>query len=134
ISRDSQKALAATLLVLLLVTGGGPAIDAIIARLKGAAFAPVLSLSSPIHLYTSADAWGATPFWSGLFFNQAVGWVLIGLTCHLIPRTWADRTNKNGSTGGRWAARWRFGSMKARVTNRQKFVSANPALWLACRE
>src|SRR4051812_46405942 len=47
VSRDAQKALAATLLLLLVLGGGGPALDGVIALVRRRIFNPVFSLSSP---------------------------------------------------------------------------------------
>src|SRR5213594_599582 len=44
ISRDSQKAMAATLLVLLLFTFGGPLADALLAEARQGAYLPIFSL------------------------------------------------------------------------------------------
>jgi len=91
ISRDSQKALAGTLLLLALLAGGGPAVDATIDAIQPRGFSPVLSLSSPVYLFMTADALGQTPFWTGLLVNQAVAWLLLGLACLLLPCTWQEK-------------------------------------------
>ena len=70
ISRDSQKALAATLFLLVLLIAGGPVGDAIFAGVNQRSFDPVLSLSSPGFLFVTAGAWGKSPFWRGLLVNQ----------------------------------------------------------------
>src|SRR5437773_146583 len=51
ISRDSQKALAATLFLLALLVAGGPVSDAIFAAINHHSFNPLLSLSSPGYLF-----------------------------------------------------------------------------------
>jgi hypothetical protein len=134
ISRDSQKALAATLLLLILLTAGGPLIDSTIAAILGFPYAPILSRLSPIYVFRSADAWGMTPFWSSLLASQVAGWTLLGLTCRLIPRTWQDGTRKSSTPNRGWTARWKFGRKKTRTVLRHKLLGANPILWLACRE
>lgn len=134
ISRDSQKALAATLLVLLLWVLAGPAVDATIAGIRQRSFHPVLSLSSPGYLFTEANAWGQAWFWTSLVVNQTVAWGLFGLTCYLIPRTWKEGTSKRSTTKGGWGQWWRSGGDKRRAALRRKLVHVNPALWLACRE
>src|SRR5436190_20690868 len=57
-SRDSQKALAATLFLLALLVAGGPVSDAIFAAINHHSFNPLLSLSSPGYLFVEAGAWG----------------------------------------------------------------------------
>jgi hypothetical protein len=134
ISRDSQRALAATLLLLLLLIAAGPASDAILAAMNRRNFNPIFSLSSPGYLFVTAGAWGRGPFWSALLVNQAVVWLLIALACHLVPRTWQERTAKVSRSDGGWAHRWRFGGAERQAALRRKLVSVNPVLWLACRE
>src|SRR5881392_3113295 len=51
LGRGSQKALAATLFLLLLLVAAGPASDGIFAAIKQRAFNPMLSLSSPGYLF-----------------------------------------------------------------------------------
>src|SRR5437867_2879600 len=79
ISRESQKALAATLFLLLLLVAAGPASDGIFAAIKQRAFKPMISLSSPGYLFVTAGAWGRTPFWAALLVNQAVAWTFFDL-------------------------------------------------------
>src|SRR5206468_2176213 len=65
ISRDSQKALAATLFLLFVLVAGGPAGDGTFAAVSGRVFNPVLSLTSPGYLFWTASGWGQRPFWLG---------------------------------------------------------------------
>jgi len=88
ISRDSQKALAATVLLLVLLIAGGLVGDAIFAGVNQRGFNPVLSLSSPAFLFVTASARGNSPFWRALLVNQSIAWLLLGLSCRLLPRTW----------------------------------------------
>ena len=133
ISRDSQKALAATLVLLVMLIAGGPVSDAILAGVNQRSFTPVLSLSSPGFLFVTAGAWGNSPFWRGLLVNQAVVWLLLSLTCVLLPRTWQDKTAKTSTVKG-WAHWWKFGGARHQMTLRRKLIDVNPVLWLACRE
>ncbi|HEY2951033.1 MAG TPA: hypothetical protein VGK40_00545 [Verrucomicrobiae bacterium] len=134
LSRDSQKALAGTLLLLVLLAGGGPAMDAAFAAIQQRGFSPVLSLSSPVHLLLTADAWGQSPFWTGLLVNQVVAWLLLGLTCWLLPRTWQEKAGKTSAAKGGWADWWKFGGAKRQAALRRDLIELNPAQWLACRE
>ena len=134
ISRDSQKALAGTLLLLLLWVLAGPVVDGTIAGIRQRAFNPLLSLASPGYLFTEADAWGKSWFWPTLLVNQVAAWAFFGLTCYLIPRTWRERTSKSSTPKGDWVRRWRFGGDRRRAALRRQLVDVNPALWLACRE
>lgn len=134
ISRDSQKALAATLFLMSLLVAGGPVSDAALAAAQQAVFNPLLSLSSPGYLFTTAGAWGKAPFWRGLLVNQAVAWMLLGLSSVLLPRTWQEKAAKSSTVRGNWAHWWKFGGAKRRAALRQKLIGVNPVLWLACRE
>ena len=134
ISRDSQKVLAGTLLLLLLWVAAGPASDETWASVRQGTFNPLLSLSSPGYLFVKAGAWGRTPFWSSLLVNQAVAWMLLGLTCFLAPRTWQEKATRSSVVSAGWSNRWKFGGTQRRMTVRRKLVGVNPVLWLACRE
>jgi hypothetical protein len=132
-SRDSQRALGGTLLVMLLLSAAGPLIDWGISEWSGVPFRPVLSLASPVYVFAIATVWTPAPFWTGLLANQIAGWALLGLTCVLLPRTWQDkaRTSNTNSTWNHW---WRFGGARRRAALREKLLAVNPVLWLACRE
>jgi hypothetical protein len=134
ISRDSQKALAGTLLLLLLLVAGGPVCDAAFAAVAKQPFDPLLSLSGPGYLFVTAGAWGRTPFWMALLVNQVVGWMLLGLACLLVPRTWQDKAARNPASSAGWAHWWKFGGTRRQSALRERLMGANPVLWLACRE
>ena len=134
ISRDSQKALAATLLLLLVLVAGGPVCDAVFAAIAKHPFDASLSVTSPGYLFVTAAAWGQTPFWMALLVNQAVAWILLGLACVLIPRCWQEKAAQNPAASAGWAHWWKFGGGKRQSALRQKLMDANPALWLVCRE
>src|SRR6266568_7874085 len=102
LSRDAQKALGATLLMLLLWTFGGPVTDAIVAGVKKRAFNPALSLSSPAYAFCTAGDWGRSLYWRGLGMSHALGWVWFGLASFLVPRLWQERAN--AQSGKRQAA------------------------------
>lgn len=134
ISRESQKALAGTLLVVILVVAGGPAADGIAAAVNGSPFEPRASLSSPGFLFTAASGWARHQFWMGLLVNQGIAWTLLALACGLIPRTWQERSAKV-STVARSRAYWlKFGGARHRARLRGKLLGVNPVLWLSCRE
>jgi len=133
ISRDSQKALAATLSLLLLLIFAGPTLDSMIAAINGRTFRPLVSLCSPGFVFIWADRWGET-YWLGLLTNQLLVWGLLGLSCALVPRTWQQRRTRSAVAHGGWSYAWRYGGVKRRASLRQKLLSRSPVLWLACRE
>ncbi|MCW5555806.1 MAG: ABC transporter permease subunit [Verrucomicrobiae bacterium] len=134
LSRDSQKALSGTLLVMLLLLVGAPLVDNVLGAVTGRGYQPVLSLASPGYVFVQAGRWAGNLYWSSLAVSQAGAWTLLGLTCMLIPRTWQQGRAKHSGTPGGWAYAWRFGSAKRRAALRQKLLNRHPLLWLAGRE
>jgi len=134
ISRDSQKALAGTLLLLLLITLGGPAGDGIWAATHRRPFQPLWSLLSPAFVFKMAGAWGRTPYWKALALTQITAWFLLAFACWLAPRTWQQRARQLISTPATWAYFWKFGGPRRRLGLRRKLLERDAMLWLACRE
>ncbi|MBE0540083.1 MAG: ABC transporter permease subunit [Verrucomicrobia bacterium] len=134
LSRDSQKALGATLLVMLLLLVGGPIADNSLGSATGRGYEPILSLASPGYVFVQAGRWAGGNFWQSLAVSQTVAWALLGLACVLIPHTWQQRRERHSGSPGGWAYAWRFGGTKRRAALRQKLMSRHPLLWLACRE
>jgi ABC-type transport system involved in multi-copper enzyme maturation permease subunit len=133
ISRDSQKAMSATLFLLLISALGGPAVDAMIAGAKGRGFQPLFSLSSPGYLLFAASAWGRSWYWTALVVNQLFSWTLFAMACVLVPHTWQER--KIRQTGDRgWSYVFRYGGANRRTKLRQKLLDNDPISWLVCRE
>ncbi len=134
ISRDSQKALGGTLLLLLLLVFGGPIADATMAAVQKHSFRPVFSLASPGYVFLIAGRGRDPTFWPGLLANQFIVWTLMGLACALVPRTWQQRRTRGTGSQKGWSYAWRYGGVKRRAALRQKLMSRSPVLWLACRE
>jgi len=134
ISHDSQKALGATFLLMLLLAGGGVALDGTMAAIHKRNFSPVCSLSSPGFLFVTAGLWAQSEYWPTFITNEVTAWLLLGSTCLLLPRTWQERTTKRTTVKENWGYAWKFGSLKKRTALRRKLVALNPVLWLTCRE
>ena len=134
LSRDAQKSMIATLVLILLVAGGGPAADGIIAAVRQRPFEPMLSLTSPVSLFVMAGDSGRTPFWSGLLGNAIVAGLLLGLAAVLIRHTWQQRAPARPRRLQTWMQWWRFGGTGRRMALRRRLLDVNPVLWLACRE
>jgi hypothetical protein len=135
ISRDSQKAMAGTLFLLVLWLGGGPLADGILALLKWRAPKALFSISSPLYVFSTIGSWGKSPFWLGLLVNQAIAWMLFALASVLVPRTWQQRRRAAGpASTSSWSYIWRYGSARRRAALRRKLIGRNAVLWLACRE
>jgi len=134
LSRDSQKSMIATLALVLVLAGGGPAADGIIAAVRERPFEPLLSLTSPVSLFVMAGDSGRTPFWSGLLGNAIVTGLSLGLAAVLIRHTWQQRAPAPPRRVQTWRQWWRFGGTRRRMALRQRLLDVNPVLWLACRE
>jgi len=134
VSRDSQKAMMGTLLVLLLLAVGGPVADTTIAGIKQRGFEPLWSLSSPGYVLAAASAWGRSAYWSALVTTHFLGWALLALACALVPHTWQERKKAGAGRSSGWAYAWRYGGARRRVRLRRKLIGRQPVAWLACRE
>jgi len=132
-SRDSQKALAGTLLLLLILIFLGPVLDTLNAAANGRAFRPVGSLVSPGYVFLTAGRWRDPNFWSSLLASQLTAWALLGLVSWSAPRTWQERRKKTEAMVG-WSYRWKYGGARRRSTLREKLLGLDPVRWLACRE
>ena len=128
-SREAQKALGGTLLVLILLCGIGPALDAYIRPLR-----PLASLSSPIFLFLSAGWTGQTSYGTALLVNLSMAFLLLGISCAVLPRTWQVKSTKTAGTGNDWGQWWRYGSIRQRLRLRARLLDLNPVLWLVSRE
>src|SRR5882672_10472767 len=133
ISRDSQKALSATLLVLLLLALGGPLADSTIALIRKRSAQPFWSLCSPGYVLVTASAWGRSPYWAALLVTQVFGWAMFALACALVPHTWQERKSRVAGASG-WSYAWKYGGVRRRVNLRRTLLERQPMAWLACRE
>ena len=133
ISQHSLKALAGTIVLLVVFCGGGPALDGFYAWADSRAFEPLLSLASPVFLFLNADGW-SPQFWRPLWVGQAVAWLMLGGACVLIPRTWQEKGSRARSETSSLKRWWRFGGERRRAILRGAMMDANPTTWLVCRE
>jgi len=131
LSRHSQKALAGTLLLLILLVGLGPCVDGL-KQFAGGSYRPVLSLVSPGYVFMMS--YNSTAFWPAFLVSQGVAWTLLALASGLLPRTWQERPERTSAKalGRRYS--WRYGGVKRRALLREKLLNLNPVLWLAARE
>ncbi len=131
LSRHSQKALAGTLLLLILLVGLGPFVDGL-NQFAGGSYRPVLSLVSPGYVFMAAN--NSPAFWPAFLVSQGVAWTLLALASGLLPRTWQERPERTSAKvlGRRYS--WRYGGVKRRARLREKLLAINPVLWLAARE
>ena len=133
LSREAQKAMGGTLVLLVLLIVVGPTADWMIAEGWNRPYDPIFSLSSPGFLFVSASRGNPSTFWSSLAANQAIAWTLLGTACILIPRNWQDKGTGAVTAKGSRAYAWKFGGAKFREALRRKLIDPNPVVWLACR-
>ncbi|MFO1511849.1 MAG: ABC transporter permease subunit [Verrucomicrobiota bacterium] len=131
ISRQSQKALAGTLLVLILFVGVGPSLDGLLA-LAGGSSRPLLSLASPGYVFLKANY--SSSYWPAFLVSQGVAWLLLALACVLLPRTWQERPERTSAKVLNRSYTWRYGGAARRAGLREKLLGINPVMWLAARE
>ena len=132
--RDSQRALALTLLLVLVVTLGGPLADQIIAASTRRGFRPLWSVASPGYVLILASAWGRSPYWSSLAVNQLLGWLMLGLACLLVPHSWRAQRNTGSGSLSTWQHAWRYGGQRRRERIRRRLLGWQPMVWLVSRE
>lgn len=126
ISRDAQKALAGTFLMLVLLGGFGPLADAVFK-----AYPLVFSVSSPIYLF-HITGMPKGDFWHGLLVCQCVAAGLFVVTCLLLPHRW--QSSDRSEAGSTWSRYWRYGSARRQRVLRKKLMERSPVLWLVNRE
>jgi hypothetical protein len=134
LSRDSQRALAGTIALLLFLTLGGVAVDSVTALVAGRDFSPWAALSSPGLLFLHASAWQSNQFWMSLTLNLAVVFVLLASASLLLPRIWQDQQVPTPASESLWSRAWRFGNARSRAAQRRRLLDINPVLWLGARE
>src|SRR5215471_2099926 len=81
LSRDSQKAMGGTLLLLIVLMAGGPVVDAF-TNPGGGSFLPRLSLLSPVYAFVEASSqWGHPPFWLSMLMSSLCALMMLLLAC-----------------------------------------------------
>lgn len=134
LSRDSTKAMNGTLLSGLLVLGGLPFIDLALAGFDHTKFQPMLSLGSPVYLFTNTGGYSFGYYWICLLIQNALAWGFLVLASLQTPRSWQDKSVASSASRPSFFHRWRFGGPRARLALRQRLLGANPLLWLMLRD
>ena len=137
VSRNGQRAMSGTFLLILFLNVSGPLLDIII-RLngwQGPTRQNYFSLCSPWFVFS--EGLGAAPgsFWRALLVNLFISWTFFALASLILPRSWQDK--KSGAGQGQsaaWLYRWKYGGPAYRTTLRARLLELNPAVWLVCRE
>ena len=133
ISDRPQKALAGTIILVVLLSGGGAAVDGFISWAESRAFQPFLFLASPVLVFASAED-GAKPFWHSFWVSAATAWLMLGGACVLITRTWQTKGERAVSETSAFARWYKFGTARRRARLRGALMDGNPTEWLVCRD
>ena len=134
ISRDSQRALIVTVVVMLMFIFGGPVLDGVLAETYGRSFGMTFSPSSPGFVFMSVSNFGAAIFWRGMMTTQIVAWLCLAIACVLLPRAWQEKKQETKTGERGWSYALKFGGTKSRAHLRRILMIPNPVVWLACRE
>jgi uncharacterized membrane protein YhaH (DUF805 family) len=133
LSYDSQKALGATLFLVLMFGLGGPFADALIAMINKRAAVAFWSIASPGYALATAGAWGRSAYWWGILLTQAMTWAMFILACILVPHTWQQGRNTGAANSASWIYKWKHGGAWWRRRQR-KLLERMPLAWLAGRD
>lgn len=133
ISRHSQKAMAGTIALMVILCGGGPVLDTFLGWVTRNSFNPQLSLASPVVVFLKADQ-GSAAFWQSLLVSGATAGLMLIAACVLIPRMWQEKGRRSRGETSAFLLWWRFGSTARREKIRRALMDPNPTAWLVCRE
>jgi ABC-type transport system involved in multi-copper enzyme maturation permease subunit len=138
-SRHTRSAMAATFLLLLVLTGAPPLLAQFLVKDLGWSkwFEAVAGLSPGFAYFSALTAnysRMAPAFWASVAGLHLLGWGFIGLSCWLLPRVW--REGAGGRLALAWRQRWQRWSYRnaaARAGFRRRVLELNPVQWLAGR-
>jgi hypothetical protein len=99
LSRDPQKAMAATFSFLMLWIFGGMLADWICGLVARRSLAPRWSLTSPFYVFVMGGAWERTPFCTALGIMQVMAWILVGLASVLATDVAGESDAEGGGEG-----------------------------------
>ena len=138
-SKSARKAMFGTLLLILLIHGGWPALGAWITYryYNGSALSTFLLPSAG---YTYALAFDAGfksrpgEYLESMLVIHGLGWVLLALASVIVRNSWQDKPA--GAGLARWQQRWQqwsYGNAAQRLAFRARLLNLNPCLWLGGR-
>ena len=139
LSRSPRKAMAMTLLLILLFTAMLPAWGAwraVAAKAPQVARAWLMP-STGFSYWLAFDLTYKTrarEFWWSIAVIHGLGWILLLLASVIAPRAWQDRPA--GAQSLRWRERWRgwsYGNLVERAVFRQHLLDRSAYFWLAAR-
>lgn len=140
ISRVDRKAVSASVVLLLALTGGLPLAAVVVDEATGnGKLAHWIALASPGYAFALAQGggWGrnVAGLWQSLGLNVALCGLLLAGASRLVLRVWRDKPVSGRRW--RWHQRWRnwiFGPPHHRAALRRRLLDINPVLWLSSRQ
>ncbi len=140
VARSAHVAAWGTLLVLILVAGGLPALDAYLVGKDptsrsvfpwGYILCPGYTYALGFDALYRRSAW---QFWTSLGATHALAWVLLGFASLILPRMWQDRPSSSGRGGvGHRIQLWLRGNSPSDARFRRKLLDRNAYYWLTSR-
>lgn len=141
--QNQRAAIGLTLVLILLVTAGGPALGLWLALKHkwGGNDGFAFLLPSPVFSYFAAfdkmfprgaGGLGFAGFCWSLGIVHGLGWVFLALASWIVPRSWQDKAVGDGGWRGRMRA-WLEGDAAARREFRTRLLDRNAFFWLASR-
>jgi ABC-2 family transporter protein len=134
LSRDSTKAMNATLLFLILILGGLPFADLALAGFDHLKFKAIFTLASPGYLFTNTGGYRFNEYWICLILQNALAWGFLVLASLRTPRSWQEKSAVASASRPTLSGRWRFGGPRARLALRRRLLGKDPVLWLTSRD
>ena len=140
LSRNSYKAIATTLALLLLLGMGLPIAAGLLYAWTPAhrsILGDMLLLPCPFYGLAQAQRAGASraalhSFWQSFAVMHALAWLFLGLACFIVPRSWQDKPA--GDRCRRWRKfRLTGGASARRGSWRTRLLDRNPIHWLGTR-
>jgi ABC-type transport system involved in multi-copper enzyme maturation permease subunit len=142
ISRDERKALFLAIATIVLFAGGLPLIGGLIAEAYNRS-SPNMAFFIPSPGYASFMSFeeaykGLTKFnyfYASVACNHVMAWLLLVLSCYIVPRTWQDKVERREARGFRgWLRGLAYGGAMTRARIRKAMLNINPVYWLVGRD
>jgi hypothetical protein len=138
VSREARKAIGGTLLLILLVHGGLPALGAYVGYRHQAPISEGWAMPSAgyafAHVTDAMYRGRAAQYWSSVGTTHLMAWGFLAAASVVVRRSWRDRPERAGGLG--WRAGWRrwvYGKERDARAFREESLEINPCLWLGAR-
>jgi ABC-type transport system involved in multi-copper enzyme maturation permease subunit len=141
VSRDERKAIGMAIGLMILLAGILPLIGGVVAETHNQPANPLFFIPSPGYAaFMSFEEMQKNItkfnyFYISIATIHAMAWLLLCLSCYIVPRTWQDKVETSAAQGKRQF--WRdlaYGSTLARARVRKAMLDINPMYWLAGRD